>query len=510
MTALAMPRLTDLDQPCRDHLEDLGFISSASYLLWCRKNGFGAGFVKTEVQLAVERQLAERTIRPTGPKPGRSHTAGRARLVKRAYRGEIPADERYPLSQKLRQLFATIEDDLQRVALYKLLKQVERHADLLSLKTGFHNRPREEGNNYEDALGQLTRHYRDWLRPVEEWFTQHLGANGQFRDLTRYLLASYEVPAFMDTAFLSADGKMAHREQEWFKHIGIGKNIRRADLPLRLTKRMAHVFPSAPKNTTIARALRWAQFIGMEGSGHLSKSLLRTRLHNFQEDEPFWETVLLFLARNPLLEGSYFGPIIDYVYYQKFAPQQLVNASGQAIEGPPAQPNFTMKGRSINKLLRLVDEWHGHLNAADYTTGETEEWESCGLRGYDYQEHDEQFDVDITWSLREMCTALDLIADGRVMHHCINTYARRCLKGEFSVFSLQLSFPDKLPQRVLTIAVNNERRTVTEYRGKYNLRPFDKKRTAQKHWNERPYLYFLQQSPRILRMWMDREEIKHD
>jgi len=35
-------------------------------------------------------------------------------------------------------------------------------------------------------LGQLARHYRDWLRPVEEWFTQQQGANRQFRDLTRF------------------------------------------------------------------------------------------------------------------------------------------------------------------------------------------------------------------------------------------------------------------------------------------------------------------------------------
>ena len=62
-------------------------------------------------------------------------------------------------------------------------------------------------------------------------------------------------------------------------------------------------------------------------------------------------------------------------------PQQLPGPNGQFIEGPPTQPNFSMKGRSITKLLRLVDEWHGDLNADDYALGEEDAWEASGFRG---------------------------------------------------------------------------------------------------------------------------------
>ena len=64
---------------------------------------------------------------------------------------------------------------------------------------------------------------------------------------------------------------------------------------------------------------------------------------------------MLFFANQPMLEPTYIGPIVDYIHYQKFVPQQLPGPNGQFIEGPPAQPNFSMKGRSITKLLRLVD-----------------------------------------------------------------------------------------------------------------------------------------------------------
>ena len=43
-----------------------------------------------------------------------------------------------------------------------------------------------------------------------------------------------------------------------------------------------------------------------------------------------------------------------------------------------------------------------------------------------------------------------------------------------------------------------------------NMHPHDNKRTAKKHWQDRPYLYYLRQSPRILRLWMEREDLRHD
>ena len=504
-TASARPAF---DDALRHYAATLGFPSLSSYIIWCRKNGLAIQRDKTENQLAIERQLAADTLRPVAPHPGRSHTPGRARLIDRAFRGEIPPDETYPLSRKLVALFAAAEDPKCRQALYRLLKHIERRADLLGLKTGFLNRTREEGNNYEDALGQLARHYGDWLRPVEEWRTDLLSPRAQFRSLTRHLLARYEVPPFMDTAFLQGDLSTAHHEQEWFKHIGIGQNIRKADLPLRLTKRMAHLFPTANRHWPISRALRWAQFAGM--GGRTCWAVLSTRLKDYQRDEPFWETVMLFFANQPMLEPTYIGPIVDYIHYQKFVPQQLPGPNGQFIEGPPAQPNFSMKGRSITKLLRLVDEWHGDLNADDYALGEEDAWEASGFRGFEGEEDDAFSGERVRWSIRELCTALDLLAEGRVMHHCAASYARHCSEGERSVWSMQLTYPAKLPQRILTIALDNHEKTVIDYRGKYNMHPHDNKRTAKKHWQDRPYLYYLRQAPRILRLWMEREGLRHD
>ena len=53
---------------------------------------------------------------------------------------------------------------------------------------------------------------------------------------------------------------------------------------------------------------------------------------------------------------------------------------------------------------------------------------------------------------------------------------------------------------MLTIAVDNRRRRVIEFRGKYNMRPNDKQRTAtQRYQMSKPYLHLLRKSPEIMR-----------
>ena len=91
----------------------------------------------------------------------------------------------------------------------------------------------------------------------------------QFGSLARHLLARYDVPAFLDAAWrdgLTAEGV---RHQGWFKHVGRGENIRTADdLPIPMTKRMAHHFLQTPqvsaswRRSGMPRSSAWAATSG--------------------------------------------------------------------------------------------------------------------------------------------------------------------------------------------------------------------------------------------------------
>ena len=197
----------------------------------------------------------------------------------------------------------------------------------------------------------------------------------QFNDIARHLLSRYDVPAFMDSVWFEGVGRRGRQLQEWFIHIGTGGNIRDLDTPIRLTRRMAHVFLQAPTNNTIERNLRWAQVIGMGGDERLATAVLRTRLGRKYEDDEFWGSVVLFLVNNAMMDPSWVGPIVDYVHNVKYARRRIVQDGGGVTEAPPLHPEFTMKGRSATKLLRQVEAWHGQLNRERYVDFQT--WQPC-------------------------------------------------------------------------------------------------------------------------------------
>src|SRR5438477_401425 len=92
----------------------------------------------------------------------------------------------------------------------------------------------------EDYLGWCARHgfgrrARSWLRPVAEWEPQTHNTRRQFASLARHLFAEWPVPAFMDSVWFSGNGREAARQQGWFLHVGRGRNVRTADLPLPYT-----------------------------------------------------------------------------------------------------------------------------------------------------------------------------------------------------------------------------------------------------------------------------------
>ena len=169
-----------------------------------------------------------------------------------------------------------------------------------------------------------------------------------------------------------------------------------------------------------------------------------------------------------------------------------------------------MKGRSITKLLRLVDEWHGDLNADDYALGEEDAWEASGFRGLEWEEEDAFSGERVRWSIRELCTALDLLAEGRVMHHCAASYARRCSEGERSVWSMQYTYPAKLPQRILTIALDNTRRPSSIIEGSTTCTPTTTSAPPKSIGRTGPISTICGNRRASCACGMEREDLRHD
>ena len=384
-----------------------------------------------------------------------------------------------------------------RRALYRLLIHTEKYTGLFE---GLKRR-----RYLIETFVRLAEILYQWIRPVESWFPQSEDSTKEFGDLVRHLLARYDIPRFFDTVwFRNPNASETVFSQDWYLHIANGKNIRTAkNFPVRFTKRMAHLFLQAPKHS-VEHAIRWAQIKAIGGSDELVKAVHRTRLGESFENEEFWFTVVQFFVNNPMLDPMQVGPIVDYIYNQKYVPQEIIEPSGGVVQGPPPHPRFSMKGRSGEKLVRLVEDWHGDLAAEAYVP--FKEWQPTNVRPFEHIENDTTGQMR-TWTIHELSTSWELAIEGRALHHCVRSYANRCASGKASIWSTQVRIGTDGPQPLLTIAVENIDKRVTQYRGKYNLVPNTKK-TNKRRDISNSYLELLNDAAHVMRLWMEREQIR--
>ena len=436
------------------------------------------------------------------------------RLIGQMRRGRLDAGDLHTvLLRRIHRGFARL-DEGGRGALEALLLHLERRSDLLSTAWGSTRLGRRPGNTLIDGLIALTHWHGHWVRPPRTWRPPRGGETAQFASLTRHLLARYDVPAFMDLVWFRGGGAEARRQQSWFVHIGGGANIRTADVPLRLTKRMAHQFLQAPDDCTVEAALRWAQILGQGGDPELVDAVNATRLGRSFEDEDFWGSVVHYLVRHPHLDRALVRPIVDYIHYRRFVPREAIGPGGQiAQEGPP-EPHFSMKSRSLPKLLRQVTRWQ-----ALWTEGEPAPDATFDLRrrrsAYFYcQDEDEATGRVLEWSVQELTTARALANEGEAMSHCAASYSSKL--GKLSLWSVQV-LEEGRTRRVMTVAVDNEQRLVTQARGRYNANPERQIALPDEEWDgdrDRGWLsaadrYYLRRSYRILQMWLEKEELEY-
>jgi len=425
-------------------------------------------------------------------------------LLKPLHAGTLDQDQlKTALLRKIHAGFAT-QQASGRDALLSLLLHVEDHTDLLSITPGTSHWGRKAGNTLVEGLIALARFHADWLQTLGTWQPSGRDPRAQFHSLLRHLLARYDVPHFMDVVWFRGDDAEAYRQQTWFQHIGSGQNIRSADLPLALSKKQAHHFLLAADHYTAEQALRFAQVLGHGGDTALAQTLIDTRLGRILENEPFWNTVVLFFIRLPELSLERVGPIVNYIYHQKFLRD--------GDEDPP-DPNFSMSSRSLPKLLNYVKRWEERwtrealqapVKARDKTRRKFSHF-AC-------EEKDERTGNTLLWSIQELKTARSLAKEGEDMKHCVASYSSKL--GDTSIWSLQVRDGERT-RRVMTVAIDNEECRVTQAKGRFNVSPdkeFDRQQldgnqlrsTGKLNSGDRR---FLGRSREILVSWLEREGI---
>ena len=464
------------------HMRTLGVTTIEAYRAWCLEHGFGAQLRKPLHQRRAEVGLLRSQGVEAALKRSKRARRNPAELLDEILAGQAEREGLSPELSIVNQLVPFLgRQEQSRQRFRELILHTRRVSKLFDARPVVEDYPRNEHNTMLGALASLATHYGAWIPPLEDWHPQTKNVNRQFGSLVRHLLAEYPVPAFMDSVWFKRS-----RAQSWFIHVGRGHNIRTAErLFIPLTRRMAHELMQAPSHYTIEHAFRWGQIHALGGNPRVADGVRATRLGSSFRNDEFWSTVLRFFVANPMLDTAQYGPIADYIQYQKYASVDIFVRPGVVDRQPPPHPGFSMHGRSADLLLQQVDVWHRRLGR-DMRYGDRA-WQPSGIKPLELWEGAEGSKSRRLWTIFELLSGKALITEGRAMNHCVASYAASCASGRASVWSMQCETHEG-SQRVLTIDVRPSDRRVVEARGKYNERPTPKALDILNRWSERENL----------------------
>ncbi|MCP4137875.1 MAG: hypothetical protein GY754_43335 [bacterium] len=365
-----------------------------------------------------------------------------------------------------------------RSVFQQLLLHVQTCTGLLNVSID-RGRQRWEAAMFIRGLQHLALHHENFIRPIHAWQPGEEKNRRVFASLVRHLLAEYDTPMFLQSAWLGARSARTFRQQEWHIKISRGHSIRRLNIPVQMTRKMEHLFLKCPDHFTVEEAMRYSQVLAFGGTKTLAKAVLAARLGRDIENDDFWRTVIHFFINSPELETSDVNPIVDFLYHTKLDKKEVFTNTGIVYLDPP-DPGFSMKGRTFFSIMRLVEKWHKELaltrNSSSYS------WNRQPISEFRFLEQANKAEKPhCLWTITELLNGSDLNNEGRSMRNCVQSYSSDCSRGLSSIWSMRMEF-DKSIKRVLTIEVNPLSRTIIQARARCNMMPGKKAFGVMSKW----------------------------
>jgi hypothetical protein len=321
-------------------------------------------------------------------------------------------------------------------------------------------------------------------RPIGRGHRRPGGWRRAVCSLAQHLVCTYAVPPFLGASWYAVDDASAEKKREWFVAHARGASFRSLDLPIVMTRKMEHIFLTSRDHLAFEHAMRRAELLALEASDEVVQAVLATRLATDLRNGEFWRTVWTFLIANArTIDPAQIGPMIDFIQAIRHERVAVETQDGTVMRDPPL-PSFSMKGRTVQSMLRLMQDWHRSLGVAN--GGLT--WAPSPLRPMLMEEPSQEPSAPpIVWQLMELTNGAQLRTEGSALHHCVASYADRCWRGASRIWSLRARRGDRV-RHVLTIEVDLKRRAVVQARGWGNRAPSGKSLRLLQDWSVRERL----------------------
>lgn len=378
--------------------------------------------------------------------------------------------------------------------MYNLLKTISKEKAFEML----------ENKGCAAAFNMVLHHYNLWNGNVYEWKKPSRNPYKQIESLISHLFCKYKVPKFLFKVFYDFSNTSLYTNLgfKWFLHLGNGKSAR--ELPgieFGLTKKIAHYLINAPETLTIRQAVIYAISKNAGASPRLQRylyarvleenilSTLRTTRKGFPDDyfeQKFWVSVIEYFCKQGMFDYEIIDHLLDYIKHIKF---------GNRNNGE--KPDFEIKRKSLQTLINDAEKWTDQMNRMAIaarremgnipglprrsTTNTTQtlnyKWEGMGIRPYQFSKKGKER-RDFTYTINEILNGKDLLEEGRIMRHCVFSYAGSCMSKKCSIFSLK----DNINGSLVTLEVTRSDKKLVQAKSKGNRPPTSEEITIIKNW----------------------------
>jgi len=309
--------------------------------------------------------------------------------------------------------------------------------------------PKKKTNVQLYGLMRLGTHANHEVRSLESYISKSYNLEKQKLGLVKHLYVKYSVPNFMYDLFTDTNKNHPYFGYQWFFCLTQGGSFQKLVKDI-LTKKECISFLETPDGYNFQRAFWFAKLKNQAISPKIISSLLFTK-DFFSRAEPTatnvecYAHVIEFYAKyHTEMDDLTFDEVTDFIYYK--------------IGNDAA---FTLRGRTLNSIKMLSNEWHNLMQKAKYGSKVT--WDGKLLAPWYYE------NKEAMWEIFELKSNHDLIKEGRKQKHCVSYYVTQCVEGRCNIFSLRKHNPDTLVENEKSrITMEMRQSSIVQIRGSQN------------------------------------------
>jgi hypothetical protein len=347
--------------------------------------------------------------------------------------------------------------------------------------------------NFQQAIDEAKRGFEaDVLRDPWAWRPQMKTRDAARLRLAaaRYLFARYPVAEHLEQIWMDCSGLKPDEirlRKRWYIVAAGGGSLYREGAGKWLSRKEVHAFLNPAASLGFEAAIWQAIARSYSNDPCIVLRIARSRIAQTPRAEfGFWREVARFFCAHPA------------------TVEEMDDFRDYLADCWRRDRGFSLKGRTLASLGRQMRAWHrdleaiarieaarrraeaararararGQASAPDAAGDGT--WPGAAIADWSWSPAAKNRSSREEYLVIQLRTAADLVAETRAMHHCVASYAAKCIAGHTSIWSLRRRAAGNT-DRLLTIELDGRRRAV-QVRGFANRAPRTDERTLLERW----------------------------